>query len=345
MWKWTLIGLTAVAVLTGCSNDLEINAPYKESPVVYGLLNRTDRLHWVRINKAYLGEDNAFIYAQIPDSNEYTAAQLQNAVVEELDGSTVVNTYTLEDSILNNRVDGTFYNPVHKIYYFRTTSDLPQDHDFRVRFTAKGQEVTATTAIVNDFVINPTDANPNGKIGLVSGNGNYIDFELNWNSGKDGRRYQVSYVVKYVEVRNGTDSTLKELAFPMGTRVTGGLNGNEALNATIDGQEFYRLLGETIPNDPTVQKRVFKGIDLVFWVASDEFHTYLQLADPVSGIVEERPDYTNVNGGFGLFGSRYFKSVNNKQLNTQDNSVQELCEGQYTQFLNFCVPNTGFSCN
>jgi hypothetical protein len=94
-----------------------------------------------------------------------------------------------------------------------------------------------------------------------------------------------------------------------------------------------------------VQKRVFKGIDLVFWVASDEFHTYLQLADPVSGIVEERPDYTNINGGFGLFGSRYFKSVNNKQLNPQDNSVQELVQGQYTQFLNFCVPNTGFSCN
>jgi hypothetical protein len=78
-------------------------------------------------------------------------------------------------------------------------------------------------------------------------------------------------------------------------------------------------------------------------VAGDEFHTYLQLADPVSGIVEDRPDFTNITNGYGLFGSRYFKSVNGKQLNIE--SVEELVQGQYTQGLNFCVPNTGFSCN
>jgi hypothetical protein len=342
-WKNTVLFTATAASLAGCSSDLEVNAPYKEIPVVYSLLNRTERTHWVLINKAFLGEGDAFLYAQIPDSNEYAPGQLQNAVVEELDGSTVVNTYTLQDSVLNDRLEGTFYNPVHTVYYFKTTADLVQDHRYRVRATVKGTEVSSTTEIVNDFIINGTDANPNVKIGLVNTGGNYIDYELNWNSGRDGRRYQVSYVVKYVEVRNSTDSTAREIAFPMGTRVTGGLNGNEALNATIDGQEFYRTLALAITPDASVQKRVFKGLDLVFWVAGDEFHTYLQLADPVSGIVEDRPDFTNITNGYGLFGSRYFKSVNGKQLNIE--SVEELVQGQYTQGLNFCVPNTGFSCN
>lgn len=341
-----VLGLGLVAGLFGCSTDLEVNAPYKETPIIYGLLNRTDRIHWVRINKAFLGDGDAFVYAQIPDSNEYTADQLQNAVVEELNGSTVVNTYVLEDSILNDRLEGTFYNPVHKVYYFKTTSDLNQDRTFRIRATAKGVDVSATTAIVNDFQINTTDANPNVKVGLVNTGGNYVDYELNWTSGKDGRRYQVDYVFKYTEVRNGTDSTDKFVSVRMGTLVTGGLNGGEAMLATIDGEDFYRNLASVVQDDPTVQKRVIKGIDFVFWVASDEFHTYLQLANPVSGIVEERPDFTNVSNGYGLFGSRYFKSVNNKQLSNE--SVAELVQGPYTGTLRFCSPTTtqpGLGCN
>ncbi len=332
-----------LALFAGCSSDLEVNAPYKETPVVYGILNRSERTHWVLINKAFLGNDDALVYAQIPDSNEYTDSQLQNAVVEELNGSTVVNTFALNDTILNNRLDGVFYNPVHKAYYFRTTSDLVQDHTYRFKATAKGVPLTASTAIVNDFVINGTDANPNVKVGLVNTNGNYVDYELNWNSGADGRRYEVSYVFKYVEVRNGTDSTYRSISFSLGSFITGGLNGGEEFSAIIDGQQFYQLIGSSIQDDPTVEKRVFKGLDFVFWVASEEFHTYLSLASPVTGIVEDRPDYTNVTNGYGLFGSRYFKSVNNKQLNAE--SVAELVQGTYTQDLGFCVPNTGFSCN
>jgi hypothetical protein len=326
----------------GCSTDLEVNAPYKEITVVYGLMSTNELTHWVLINKAYLGEGDAFLYAQIPDSNQYTDEQLQNAVIEELDNGTVVNTYPLLDSLLDNRVEGTFYNPVHKAYYFNA-ANLNTNRDYRFRATVKGNEVTATTPMVNDFVINGPDASATQKIGLVTTNGNYTDYELNWTSGRDGRRYQVDHVFKYVEVRNGTDSTAKAISLRMGTRVTGGLDGGEALNATIDGESFYQSIGSIIQNDPTVEKRVFKGIDLVFWVASDEFHTYLQLADPVSGIVEERPDYTNLDNGYGLFGSRYFKSVNNKQLSNE--SADELVNGQYTGTLNFCIPNTGFSCN
>jgi hypothetical protein len=91
---------------------------------------------------------------------------------------------------------------------------------------------------------------------------------------------------------------------------------------------------------------VIKGLDFSFWVASDEFHTYLQLADPVSGIVEERPDFTNIENGYGLFGSRYFKGVNNKQFSNE--TVNELVNGQYTGTLRFCSPLTtqvGLGCN
>jgi|688.fasta_scaffold14473_4 hypothetical protein len=347
MRNWIKAAMVAATVVFagGCSTDLEVNAPYKEITVVYGLMSTNEVTHWVLINRAFLGEGDAFIYAQIPDSNQYTDAQLQGAVIEELDNGTVVNTYPLLDSILDNRVEGTFYNPQHKVYYFNA-ANLNTNRDYRFRAVAKGNEVTASTPMVNDFLINATDQNPNVKIGLVNTNGNYQDYELNWTSGKDGRRYQVDYVFKYVEVRNGTDSTAKAIKLRMGTRVSGGLDGGEALNATIDGESFYQTLSSIVQDDGSVEKRVFKGIDFEFWVASDEYHTYLQLADPVTGIVEERPDYTNITNGYGLLGSRYFKSVNAKQLNTE--SLDELINGQYTGTLRFCSPLTtqpGIGCN
>ena len=341
-WKKAVLFGGTLVMVSGCSTDLEVNAPYKEITVVYGLPNRTDRTHWVRINKAFLGEGDAFVYAQIPDSNEYAEGQLQNAIVEELDNGNVVNTYTLQDTILNNRVEGVFNAPQHKLYYFRTTQDINADHTLRFKVTAKGQEVSATTAIVNDFTIYPSVANTSVKIGLVN-SGGYLDYEVKWTSGKDGRRYQVNHVFQYAEVRNGTDTTFKAISLNTGTLVTGGLDGGEAMATTIDGEDFFQTIGSIIQPDASVEKRIFYGLDLVWWVASDEFHTYLQLADPVSGIVEDRPDFTNVTNGYGLYGSRYYKSVNRKQFNPE--TADELVNGPFTGTLQFCIPNSGFSCN
>ena len=57
------------------------------------------------------------------------------------------------------------------------------------------------------------------------------------------------------------------------------------------------------------EQRIFRGLEFYFWVAAPELHTYLQLASPISGIVEERPDYSNITGGYGLMSSRMYRIV------------------------------------
>jgi len=98
--------------------------------------------------------------------------------------------------------------------------------------------------------------------------------------------------------------------------------------------------------DASVDKRIFKGLDFLVTVASDEFHTYLNLTQPISGIIEDRPSYTNVDGGLGIVASRYTKSVIGKRLNP--NSFIELATGAETGQLNFCfgtIPGSVYSCN
>ena len=54
-----------------CKNELNINAPYKEVPSVYAVLNPQDPIQMIRINKVFLGEGNANEMAQISDSINY----------------------------------------------------------------------------------------------------------------------------------------------------------------------------------------------------------------------------------------------------------------------------------
>ena len=44
---------------------------FKETAVVYGLLDQSDSVHYVKINRAFIGPGNSLEFAQIPDSNYF----------------------------------------------------------------------------------------------------------------------------------------------------------------------------------------------------------------------------------------------------------------------------------
>jgi hypothetical protein len=349
-----LAAVTTGALLWSCTTDLEVNAPYKNITIVYGLLATkaldgagqvTDETrHWLKINKAFLGEGDAFVFASIPDSNEFTDEQLQSAVVEEWDGTTLVNTFPLLDTLVDDRVPGVFNYPVHKLYYFDATLD--QDHSYKVVVVARGETTSVTTPIVNDFLINSAVASPTVPINIMTGAGDYGTYDVRWSSGRDGRRWEIAYRVNYSEVIDG-DTIDRSFTQPVGYRTCVVLNNPvpEDLNVTLSAQNFYQNIRTQIDDDPGLTQRIFHGVDLLFAVASDDFHTYLQLSDPISGIVEERPDYTNVTNGYGLVGSRYFKQVLNKRLGPT--STEELVDGDYTGGMLWCVsyPSSTYQCD
>ena len=65
------IFLTAFLFLASCETDFDINADWKDITVVYGALNQNDSIHYLRIQKAFLGKGNVMQMALEPDSNLY----------------------------------------------------------------------------------------------------------------------------------------------------------------------------------------------------------------------------------------------------------------------------------
>lgn len=361
--KPLILTATAAMLLAGCSTELDINADYKDITVVYGLLNQRDSVHLVKINKGFLGEGNALEMALVADSNEYGGEAISLAVVERLDANgNVLDTYNLQDTLIENREPGVFNAPQQRMFYFVTPffdelntgrMFLDQEGQYRIRLIVNGKEITSTTPIVNDFPIHPVDQDTGNvqtsRVNLMNNQGtDYGTYEFNWENRRDCKRYVVYYRFRYDEVR-GTDTIPKTFTSLIGTRVSSNSSVSEDLSVTMDGLSFFSSLSSTIKTDPTwgsVSKRIFRGMDFLVSVANDDFHTYLTLTEPVSGIVEDRPDYSNLTNAFGIWGSRYTKNIVGKRLN--GNTLTELVEGVYTSDLNFCSaldPGGSFSCN
>lgn len=339
MIRRTLLRLALPAavlpLLSGCSSDLDVTAPYQQITVVYSLLDRNESLHWVKINKAYLGDGNAFEYAAIPDSTEYRDEELSGFVANvEPDGSPGGEQYPLRDTIVD-RVPGLFAYPQHKMYYFN--ANLNEDTRYGLFLNVKGQQVRSATKLVNEFNVQSATANLNTVINFIVG-GSYAPFSPRWFTAQNGKRYEVSFRFHYDEVKtDGTVVLNKTFTTLIGTQVTDG-SGGDLIEVSLNGELFYQAVAANIPPAAAsgVAQRTFKGIDLLWAVAGPDLHTYLQLANPISGIVEERPDYSNITNGYGLFSSRLFKMVgsDNGDASTRKTlgsaSLEELKNGQYT---------------
>lgn len=352
----------AVITLAGCSNDLDINADYEDRTIVYGLLNQRDSIHLVKVNKAFLGEGDAFDMALVRDSSEYGDEDITLAEVHRLDGNgNVVETFALHDTTVTNREPGVFYSPAQKLYYFSTPYVdlvannrvfLHQDAKYRLYMKVKGKEISAITPIANDFTISNNDGNTGtsagARVGLVDTQGQYTDYEFNWTGRADDKRFTVAFSFRFDEVR-GNDTLHREYGQSMGTRVVLNSNGGEELALRLNGQAFFSGLSAFIQSDPnwaSATKRIFQGMDFHVSVANDDFHTYLTLTEPVTGIIEDRPAYSNVTNAVGIWGSRYNKSVIGKRLST--NTLEELKSGQYTGAFLFCSaldPGGAYGCN
>lgn len=333
-----LTGLSIVAGTTGCKSDLEVSAPYKEITVVYGLLSKNDDTCWLKINKAFLGEGNALEYAQIPDSNEYTDAQF-DGTISTTDGS---QSWTLQETIVNRPV-GIFNGPQHKMYYFVPgAGGLNEDATYRLDAIAKGNVVNATTPLVKDFNIYSTTSNPNTLINFKTGNG-FVNYEIQWFTAGNGKRYEVTFTFFYDEKRSDGSITGKSFTAPVATFISDG-QVNDQVGVALNGENFFQTVAARVPEDDDVVYRQFQGIEFNWAVAGPDLHTYLALSEPISGIVEERPDYTNINGGYGLLSSRIFKSTpqNANSYATRKRlgplSMTELLTGSYTGSRRFCIP-------
>lgn len=295
-----------------CEEDFNINAPYQDITVVFGLLDPGKDTIFLKINKAFLGDGNVLEMAKIEDSSIYVN-DLQ-ASIEEWENGDFIKSYPLDTITINNKEDGTFYNPYQIIYY--TPYQPVTSREYRLKVKVNNREITAVTSLVNDFSISkPSAGSP--FIQFKKG----TDGEIVWSSAKYGKRYEVEIRIKYKEVLfDSPDTIYKYVDWGMGTEKSKNVNGGEELKIAYSNDGFYKLMKANIPYsdmavEANVKERYTNNVDFVIAVAAENLNTYMEVNEPSNSIVQERPEYTNITNGLGLFSSRS-KNIRTKKIHS-----------------------------
>ena len=326
----------AALLLSACSTDLNVTGDWKETMVVYGLLDQSQPKQYIKINKAFLGEGNAFTYAQVKDSVQYSHAL--SVTLQRIRGGNVINTYVLTPDNTQPKDPGIFYAPdqANAIYSFNSTGTnaLNDDSNYKliIRNSETGKEVTSQTSLVKDFG-NMTAPNIAGhSYSLISaGNDNY-KFAIKFNSGVNARLYQVFLRFHFTD-STSTGTHADSLDWTFAQQVTGSTAGGEVMDFSFIGQDFMKFVGSKLADDPNVYMRKAGNLDIYVIAASDELNTFIDVNKPSLSIVQDKPEYTNITNGLGLFASRYYKApVSNPLSGT---TLDTLSGGYHTCHLKF----------
>lgn len=305
-------GLLFLAALSSCSTDVDLYADYEEMMVVYGLLDSDQDTTFIKISKAFTGPGNALVMAKEPDSSNFAGkldVQLKGRKNNNELPAIVLDTVTIHNKLAG---DSVFYFPNQLLYY--TTATLDAAASYELVINRNDKQITSKTDIVKSF-------------GITKPGGFVFNFtatavsQVEWRSAVDGKRYEVVLTFYYKELRPDNPDTLyKSMDWNLGTRTSGSLDGGETMSVNYLGENFYSRLGQQI-DDALNVKRWAGDVVVSISAGGDELSTFIDVNAPSSSIIQEVPQYTNIDGGTGIFSSRRTISRSYKLLSTSEDKL------------------------
>jgi|TARA_B110000914_G_scaffold221492_1_gene233374 hypothetical protein len=310
--KYLFLSILILLSISSCETDFDVNANWQDVTIVYGLIDPNEEIQLVKINKAYLGEGDAIEMAAISDSTNYNPSDIRVTLYRIKEIS--FNQYdTLSSVILNDTIlekdDGLFSIDNNIIYTFSKPESFYNTnsiYSLEIINLSSGHMVTSKTEIINNFSFE--SLNSSFQWGLY--NDQLVDSlmfrtkTIEWTKSNNGEIYQLDVLINYIE-NNDTISLIWSqplIEYSSGNMTT-----------KIKGNLFFDFLSSNLSNNTAKQ---FLNLDLVMTVGTDDLKTYINVNKPFSGIVQERPAFSNIDNGIGLFSSRYtYDQINGIELN------------------------------
>ncbi len=329
----------SVAMLfNSCSTDFEVAAPYKEIPIIVGLLNKSDSIHYIKVNKAYLNKDgSAYVAGTVADSNIYpypisVKLYALSTTNVKIDSVSLDTTRIFKSGGTFQTNDIVYKTPPYKLKF---TSNSGADttwarYQVVVRRISDNKLIaSATCAIVSDmrFKTAPTQVdiyNPFPSTSVPE----YKSPTFRWFTARNGKRYSAKLRFKFRVVNdalgvNYNDSVDMQL---MSNNRNGSTDGKAEIAYILNGQNFYTNLQIALDPLPFGYRREYTGpLEFHFEYAGEELDTYMEINNSTVSLSEVVPEYTNINGGLGIFSSRVRrKFADIRQTNLSLNSIDGL---------------------
>ncbi len=284
-------------LLGGCENEIDINAPYKEVPFVIGLLDASQNVQYIRIQKAYQNSVSQTTQegAQYPDSLYFdtlvvTVRNLSKNLLHDFKRTyvqkdagffTTNNHHVYECSftpLVNDKYELSVFNPKSGITYKSVPIDIVEPMQLRSNTfqQLKPYVVTAFPVIYLDKI------GANAAIHDAFLRTYYTEF-----SNSNPAKIDTFYIDYYLEREARVD-------FQFTSR----------RQIPIMPASYYNFLAARVSNNKDVSRRLLKIVR--HSVAGSQFLSdVLELNKDNGGFIDKKRDYSNLtNGAQGIFSSR-----------------------------------------
>lgn len=340
LWKLLIISLS----LWSCNNEIKIAAPWKETIVVYGLLDPAAPVNYIRIQKAFLDPDgNAFQFVQTADS--IYPGKLEVKIVVRKNGSTIDTLFPQlvdgelegikKDTGLFSNAPNYLYKISDKIFDSRLITGGKEDYEYelQVKNKATGYQCyakTATTGLLESLY----PVTPISKDITIYDKAN-SNVTVYYREGRNVKTYDMLIRFWYKEIQKSDTNvqTLKSFDwFILKNKPTKTIEGYETQMTTVSGSIFYEILNAKIKPDVDIRREALY-CDVEYYGAGEDLYTFIQVNQPSLGIIQKKPEYSNVTNGLGIFSSRYITAI--KKVPVSADMKIALKNSNYTKNLNF----------
>jgi len=339
--------ISAAALFTSsCTTDFELNAEYDEIPIIFGILDQSVDTQFVKINKSFIGNGDNSTYAAINDSSLYT--NVIGRVEEYVDGA-LTETFPLEEMWVTNLDEGIFYTDSQKVYFFVPTAIakpyLNEDATYKliVDVSEEAQPIEAETNLIKGSELNWDIITSNGAIinGIIfadastAAENDYLTSSPKCTPGGNADKYEFKLRLHFTEVTFAGVSSEKYVEWNLGEVIV--VNGN--LKKEISGEAFCSAINNKLAGyayEADVDKRIISkdNIEIIVTAANENLSLFMGINEPATGVVTEQPVFTNVEGGVGIFASRFSRNLFS-YLSLHSSYI--LSYGAETSAYKFCI--------
>lgn len=323
-----VLALLVMALVQSCSENFNVAAPYKPITVIYGLLDRGDTAHYIRIEKAFLDDNkSALNMAKEPDSNFFNNI---NVRIQRLTfAGNPVDTIHLTRVDLNAegypKDSGTFYNAPSYAYKFKNLLDPGYIYRIIVTNASSGETDSADAPVIDNrnstfyiYYIDDTSSNPQFEFANTNPNQTMtLAFKYVAPSNFTFENLTSPASVAQVYIRfNWIDSntsngskTYRSYDYDLGFKEL------SAAFFTYDVKDvsMYNAIKGGLGAAPANTVRLMDRCQLITYLGTNDFYNYIKVAAlQGTGLTgnEIQPTFTNIKGKnvLGLFSSRCVRS-------------------------------------
>jgi hypothetical protein len=329
--------LSCLLVVQSCDNDFNVIDDYRSTTVVYSLLNFRDSSQYVRVQRSYLGEGNAYLMAQVADSIYQDTNHLVVTLQKFMNGQPVDSFIQFKVATGFQKEEGLFSNYPHIIYKSFDDPLTSQKEDFidkkasyklTVHNNNSSEAIFASTPIVKDVTLDLASPllYPSTSINLGSDH----PFKVDATFPEFGKVMNLTVKFNYTEYTTGTTFfENKTLNYVLEDYVSLNERGGQKFTYELSGEKFFAWLKTKIKNDPTLSRpAILANLDFIFTIGASEFYNYYLVGNNSALLNDVIPTYTNVTGGLGLVSSKVVSSYKGKRLS--DISLDSLANGRFT---------------